>query len=73
MSAVVFDLNGVLVDSEPVWEEVRRAFVAGHGGQWARALRQMRVAEEYGEGPRQPFRVAREHPPPDRVVGERAP
>ncbi|WP_433175605.1 HAD family hydrolase [Actinoallomurus sp. CA-150999] len=34
MSAVVFDLDGVLVDSEPVWEEVRRAFVADHGGQW---------------------------------------
>jgi HAD superfamily hydrolase (TIGR01509 family) len=32
--AVVFDLDGVIVDSEPVWEEVRRAFVAEHGGQW---------------------------------------
>jgi HAD superfamily hydrolase (TIGR01509 family) len=34
MNAVVFDLDGVLVDSEPVWEEVRRAFVAEHGGRW---------------------------------------
>ncbi|MCO5971723.1 HAD family hydrolase [Actinoallomurus soli] len=34
MNAVVFDLDGVLVDSEPVWEEVRRAFVADHGGRW---------------------------------------
>ncbi|MBB6350128.1 HAD superfamily hydrolase (TIGR01509 family) [Nonomuraea muscovyensis] len=34
MEAWVFDLDGVLVDSEPVWEEVRRAFVAGHGGTW---------------------------------------
>jgi HAD superfamily hydrolase (TIGR01509 family) len=33
-AAVVFDLDGVIVDSEPVWEEVRRAFVADHGGQW---------------------------------------
>jgi HAD superfamily hydrolase (TIGR01509 family) len=32
--AVIFDLDGVLVDSEPVWEEVRRAFVTEHGGQW---------------------------------------
>jgi HAD superfamily hydrolase (TIGR01509 family) len=32
--AVIFDLDGVLVDSEPVWEEVRRAFVAEHGGRW---------------------------------------
>ncbi len=34
MGACVFDLDGVLVDSEPVWEEVRRAFVAEHGGTW---------------------------------------
>jgi len=33
--AVVFDLDGVLVDSEPVWEQVRRAVVAEHGGHWA--------------------------------------
>jgi HAD superfamily hydrolase (TIGR01509 family) len=34
VDAVVFDLDGVLVDSEPVWEQVRRAVVAEHGGQW---------------------------------------
>jgi HAD superfamily hydrolase (TIGR01509 family) len=34
MDAVVFDLDGVLVDSEPVWEEVRRRYVAEHGGRW---------------------------------------
>jgi HAD superfamily hydrolase (TIGR01509 family) len=33
--AVVFDLDGVLVDSEPVWERVRRQVVAEHGGRWA--------------------------------------
>jgi HAD superfamily hydrolase (TIGR01509 family) len=31
IQAVVFDLDGVLIDSEPVWEEVRRAYVARHG------------------------------------------
>jgi len=35
IEAVVFDLDGVLVDSEPVWEQVRRKVVAEHGGQWA--------------------------------------
>jgi HAD superfamily hydrolase (TIGR01509 family) len=35
IKAVVFDLDGVLIDSEPVWEEVRRQVVADHGGQWA--------------------------------------
>lgn len=34
IDAVVFDLDGVLIDSEPVWEEVRREFVATHGGTW---------------------------------------
>ncbi len=35
IQAVVFDLDGVLVDSEPVWEEVRRGLVAERGGRWA--------------------------------------
>jgi len=34
IEAVVFDCDGVLIDSEPVWEEVRREFVAQHGGRW---------------------------------------
>jgi HAD superfamily hydrolase (TIGR01509 family) len=35
VTAVVFDLDGVLVDSEPVWEQVRRGLVAERGGHWA--------------------------------------
>src|SRR6266566_1779156 len=35
IEAVVFDLDGVLIDSEPVWEEVRRGLVAERGGRWA--------------------------------------
>jgi len=35
IEAVVFDLDGVLVDSEPVWEQVRREVVAELGGRWA--------------------------------------
>ena len=31
----MFDLDGVLVDSEPVWEQVRRGLVAERGGHWA--------------------------------------
>jgi len=33
-AAVVFDLDGVLIDSEPVWEQVRRGFVRERGGRW---------------------------------------
>ena len=35
IDAIVFDLDGVLIDSEPVWEEVRRGLVAEYGGHWA--------------------------------------
>jgi HAD superfamily hydrolase (TIGR01509 family) len=35
IQAVVFDLDGVLIDSEPVWEQVRRGLVAERGGHWA--------------------------------------
>jgi HAD superfamily hydrolase (TIGR01509 family) len=34
IEAVVFDMDGVLIDSEPVWEEVRREFVSTRGGRW---------------------------------------
>ncbi|MFI5607667.1 HAD family hydrolase [Amycolatopsis sp. NPDC051903] len=34
MDAVIFDLDGVLVDSEKLWDEVRRDVVAAHGGTW---------------------------------------
>jgi HAD superfamily hydrolase (TIGR01509 family) len=34
IEAVVFDMDGVLIDSEPAWEEVRREFVATRGGRW---------------------------------------
>jgi beta-phosphoglucomutase-like phosphatase (HAD superfamily) len=34
IEAVVFDCDGVLIDSEPVWEQVRRGVVAEFGGHW---------------------------------------
>ena len=36
-AAIVFDLDGVLVDSEQVWDDVRRAVVAERGGRWTDA------------------------------------
>ena len=66
--AVVFDLDGVIIDSEEVWEEVRRGYVAEFGrqflpdsqdrmmgmstGEWSRHL-----ADEVGV-PRTPEQVA---------------
>jgi len=42
VEAVVFDLDGVLVDSEQVWDEVREALAHERGGRWhERAQREM--------------------------------
>jgi HAD superfamily hydrolase (TIGR01509 family) len=34
LAAVVFDLDGVLVDSEQAWDAARKDVVAAHGGMW---------------------------------------
>ena len=34
IEAVVFDLDGVLVDSEHVWDEVRERLARERGGRW---------------------------------------
>lgn len=34
ISGIIFDLDGVLVDSEQWWDEIRRRVVAEHGGAW---------------------------------------
>ncbi len=34
IEAVVFDLDGVLVDSEHLWDRARRELVAERGGRW---------------------------------------
>jgi HAD superfamily hydrolase (TIGR01509 family) len=42
IDAVVFDLDGVLLDSEQVWDEVREQLVHDRGGRWhAAAQREM--------------------------------
>ncbi len=33
-AAVIFDMDGVLVDSEAVWDDVRKLFVEEKGGTW---------------------------------------
>ncbi len=35
IEAVIFDLDGVIVDTEQVWDEVREALVHERGGRWS--------------------------------------
>jgi len=49
IDAVIFDLDGVLVDSEPVWADVRREFVEEHGGRWAPDAQERMMGMSTGE------------------------
>ena len=47
--AVCFDLDGVLVDTEPVWERVRRRFAERHGGRWTGELQERMMGVRTGD------------------------
>lgn len=49
ITAIVFDMDGVLIDSEPVWERVRRAYVAERGGRWLSDTQQRLMGMSTGE------------------------
>ena len=40
LAAVLFDMDGVLVDSEPLWLDVERTIMHGLGARWSRADQQ---------------------------------
>jgi HAD superfamily hydrolase (TIGR01509 family) len=49
IAAIVLDLDGVIVDTEELWDRERRQYVADHGGTWTdaatRAMQGMSSAE----------------------------
>jgi HAD superfamily hydrolase (TIGR01509 family) len=68
IEAVVFDLDGVIIDSEPVWEQVRRQVVAEHGGLWAADAQQRLMGMSTGEWARYLSRDLGVGLPPERVA-----
>jgi len=55
--ALIFDMDGLLVDSEPVWWKVERALADRHGVKWS----DEQAAEQVGKGLPQLITVMREH------------
>lgn len=49
IDAVIFDLDGVLIDSESIWGEVRRQFVEAHGGRWRPGAQEQMMGMSTGE------------------------
>ncbi len=68
IQAVIFDLDGVLIDSEPVWEQVRRQVVAEHGGHWADDAQQRLMGMSTGEWARYLAEGLGVRLPPDQVA-----
>jgi HAD superfamily hydrolase (TIGR01509 family) len=49
IEAVVFDMDGVLIDSEPVWERVRTEYIAERGGRWPAGAQDRLMGMSTGE------------------------
>jgi beta-phosphoglucomutase-like phosphatase (HAD superfamily) len=52
IEAVVFDLDGVLLDSEHVWDEVREQLARERGGRWTERAQADMMGMSSAEGPR---------------------
>ncbi|MDO5634191.1 MAG: HAD family phosphatase [Micrococcus sp.] len=52
LRAVLWDMDGTLIDTEPVWNAVQSALVADHGGQWSEELAHRLVGQPLDVGAR---------------------
>jgi HAD superfamily hydrolase (TIGR01509 family) len=52
IEAAIFDLDGVLLDSEEVWDAVREAFVRERGGRYDAEVQRAMMGMSSGEWPR---------------------
>ncbi|ROT34002.1 HAD family hydrolase [Micromonospora sp. HM5-17] len=70
VDAVIFDLDGVLVDSEPVWERVRRRYVDARGGRWQADTQHRLMGMSTGEWSRYLHDELGVPEPPERIAAD---
>ena len=70
IEAVIFDLDGVLVDSEHVWDEVREELARERGGRWHERAQADMMGMSSGEWSRYMHDVIGLAEPPDEINAE---
>ncbi|MEK6326666.1 MAG: HAD hydrolase-like protein [Actinomycetota bacterium] len=58
VDAVIFDLDGVLIDSEPAWASVRERLTRESGGRWHEGAQEEMMGMSSSEGWRQIYPAA---------------
>src|SRR3954471_4375524 len=70
IEAVVFDMDGVLVESEQVWDQARQAYVEECGGRWSATASTDQMGMSTPEWSRYLVEQLGVPGPPERVAGE---
>lgn len=70
IDAVVFDLDGVVVDSEQVWDEVRERYTRGRGGDYTASATRDMMGMSAPEWSRYMVESLRVPGPPERIVAD---
>jgi HAD superfamily hydrolase (TIGR01509 family) len=68
IDAVVFDLDGVLLDTEEAWDEARREIAAERGGRWRPDAQRAMMGMSSPEWSRYMHEVIGVADPPDRIA-----
>jgi HAD superfamily hydrolase (TIGR01509 family) len=70
IDAVVFDLDGVIIDSEELWDEVREGFARERGGRWSAQAQADMMGMSSTEWSRYLHEVVGVVEPPEEINGE---
>jgi HAD superfamily hydrolase (TIGR01509 family) len=70
IEAVVFDLDGVLVDTEEVWDQARRQLLAERGGRWHEEAQRAMMGMSSREWSRYMHEELGVHDPPEVISAE---